>query len=566
MKKTIKLLLCLLTCSAYVYSGTLSTSAWTDNSGAGLSTEKYYSHKLDLGDTQDNPAYEGIVFDSVKNSGGVIDGSAYNFAINTNSGVGSVGNIASNLETGFSHDIVSDMVYPYDGVMTLTLKGLSPGAECRLTLYSIGWEDGNRVSLIYGDDMDDIPADDNSAFRANQDEFGQGNGVLVFYDYIAPESGELNVTFKAVNGGGWHLYGFSNETSIPTVVPASVMESIYEEVKTPYKYGIVIPQQNGQLVDSPSVFRYDNRWYMMYITHDGSGYTTELAVSDNLLQWEPLGTIMKRYPEKDTWDNNQLAGYIALQDTTWGGSYELETYNDKYWLSYIGGRKTGYETAPLSIGVASTLDPTSTTEWQHDYEPVLTTVQQDVRWWENNSLYKSNIIHDESEKLGWPYIMYYNAVFEGGYEQIGMAVSKDMVNWTRFGGNDPVLTHGGGITGDPQVVKMGDVWVMFYFGAGWCPGAVERFACSYDLVNWTKWEGQDLIKPTEDWDAAYAHKPWVLKVDGVVYHYYCATGSEGRTIALATSKPLPVGDLDGDHDVDFSDFSIFVSDWLFNAK
>lgn len=37
----------------------------------------------------------------------------------------------------------------------------------------------------------------------------------------------------------------------------------------------------------------------------------------------------------------------------------------------------------------------------------------------------------------------------------------------------------------------------------------------------------------------YAHKPWVLKHDGIVYHFYCAVGDRGRVIALATSKPLP---------------------------
>ena len=46
-----------------------------------------------------------------------------------------------------------------------------------------------------------------------------------------------------------------------------------------------------------------------------------------------------------------------------------------------------------------------------------------------------------------------------------------------------------------------------------------------------------LIKPSEDFDRVHAHKPWVLKHDGVVYHYYCAVGSKGRGIALATSAP-----------------------------
>ena len=82
--------------------------------------------------------------------------------------------------------------------------------------------------------------------------------------------------------------------------------------------------------------------------------------------------------------------------------------------------------------------------------------------------------------------MFYNGKIKGGYEKIGMAVSDDMVHWKRYG-KDCVVANGedkqNGITGDPQVVKMGDLWVMFYFGAFWRPGAFDTFACSTDLVN-----------------------------------------------------------------------------------
>ena len=47
-----------------------------------------------------------------------------------------------------------------------------------------------------------------------------------------------------------------------------------------------------------------------------------------------------------------------------------------------------------------------------------------------------------------------------------------------------------------------------------------------------------VIEPSEPWDKQFAHKPWVLKHDGVVYHFYCAVGTEGRAIALATSRDL----------------------------
>ena len=79
---------------------------------------------------------------------------------------------------------------------------------------------------------------------------------------------------------------------------------------------------------------------------------------------------------------------------------------------------------------------------------------------------------------------------------------------------------------------------MFYFGAFWKPGAFERFACSYDLIHWTDWEGEDLVASSEPYDKQYAHKPWVIKWKGVVYHFYNAVGEKGRVIALATSEDL----------------------------
>ena len=64
------------------------------------------------------------------------------------------------------------------------------------------------------------------------------------------------------------------------------LQRIYEEVKTPYKYGVVVrPDANSEMVDSPTVFRQGNRWLMTYIQYDGRGYETWLAESDDLLAW-----------------------------------------------------------------------------------------------------------------------------------------------------------------------------------------------------------------------------------------------------------------------------------------
>ncbi|HOA32721.1 MAG TPA: glycosylase, partial [Clostridia bacterium] len=132
---------------------------------------------------------------------------------------------------------------------------------------------------------------------------------------------------------------------------------------------------------------------------------------------------------------------------------------------------------------------------------------------------------------------------ENNKERIYLAVSNDAVNWERYGAT-PVIDDIKDnprvkISGDPQIVKIDDIYVMFYFVCEEGKGAYNTFACSYDLVEWTKWTGTPLVQSEHEWENIYAHKPWVLKDKEVVYHFYCAVNKKGeRFIALATSKPL----------------------------
>lgn len=324
--------------------------------------------------------------------------------------------------------------------------------------------------------------------------------------------------------------------SMKTVVPAEVMQTIYEEVKTPYKYGVIIKHPEGHMVDCPTVFRHDSRWYMLYIIFDNKkGYETWLASSDDLLNWVNGGCVLPY--RSGVWDQSQAAGFVSLQDTSWEGTHALEPYDGKYWFSYVGGALEGYETDPLSIGMAWTPDPSKGLPFERLDVPILTPSQPDARDFEKVTLYRSNIIHDPEKRLGEPFVMFYNGKDHSSTERIGMAVSPDMLHWRRFGAG-PIIDHETGISGDPQIMQIGKVWVMFYFGAFWQPKAFDTFACSYDLEHWTDWKGPHLVEPSEPWDETYAHKPWVMKYDGIVYHFYCAVGSEGRVIALATSKPL----------------------------
>lgn len=334
------------------------------------------------------------------------------------------------------------------------------------------------------------------------------------------------------------------------------MQRIYQEVRTPYKYGMVVaPTDNYHKIDCPTVFRVGDKWMMTYVVYngkdglDGRGYETWLAESDDLLHWTTKGRILSY--KDDGWDMNQLGGFPALIDWTWNGNYGISKYKDKYWMTYIGGHGTGYEAVrePLNIGMAWTdADITKAHEWQSANKPLLSINDKDAQWWEKLVQYKSTIYDDPTKTLGKRFVMFYNA---GGInpknnlkaERIGIALSNDLKKWKRYDGN-PVFANevGGIITGDAQIAKMDDLYVMFYFKA-YDPSrkynAFNTFAVSRDLIHWQTWDGEDLIIPSKPYDEMFAHKSYVVKHDGVVYHFYCAVNNDQqRGIAVATSVPM----------------------------
>jgi hypothetical protein len=366
-------------------------------------------------------------------------------------------------------------------------------------------------------------------------------------------------------------------------IPDAVMQAIYDEVRTPYKYGLVIaPADNYHKYDCPTVFREGDKWLMTYVCYDGKdgtdgrGYETWLAESDDLLHWKTLGRILAlpqnpQSPQKESWDENQRGGFPALIDWTWGGSYQQHTYKNSHWMTYIGGHGTGYEAVrePLNIGLAWTKgDITQAHQWQTASKPLLSINDKDAQWWEKLTQYKSTI-YDLRAAAPLPtdfsksrFLMFYNA---GGInpdnslkaERIGIALSNDLKRWHRYEGN-PVFANevDGIITGDAQIVRtclstplsdwkgVGDeaLFVMFYFKA-YDPSrkynAFNTFAVSRDLIHWQPWNGPDLIIPSKPYDEMFAHKSYVVKHDGVVYHFYCAVNNDQqRGIAIATSKPM----------------------------
>lgn len=321
------------------------------------------------------------------------------------------------------------------------------------------------------------------------------------------------------------------------------MREIYEKIKTPYKYGAVI-KSDEYLTDSPSVFRYNGKWYMYYImihkNVENSGYETHLASSDDLTNWKYCDKLFERI-ENGHWDSRQIAGYAAFVDNDFGGTNEIKPAGGKYYMSYLGGNLNGYETDPLSMGLAYAGSPTG--KFTRFEKPILSPEDADAREFETLTLYKSDMFIDEAMTLGHKYVNAYNAKPLDNKERIYLAVSDDGERWKRYL-DKPIIDETKTIpnlliSGDPQIVKLDNLYVMFFFRSIENGGAYNTFAVSENLTDWTIWDGEPLIKPEYDWENVFAHKSCVIKDNGIVYHYYCAVNDKGeRFIALATSEEI----------------------------
>ena len=187
----------------------------------------------------------------------------------------------------------------------------------------------------------------------------------------------VKIAFVLISACAGSLSFAAETNSVREIIPAkpegrlvdtNTMRRIYDEVKTPFKYGVVLKgESTNEFVDCPSIFRRDGHWFMMYVAITNKvGYQTFLARSDDLLHWQKLGKILS-FAKTNDWDAWQADGGVALEDCGWNGSHELEKFDGKFWLSYIGGAKQGYETDPLSTGIAWTKNPAKAKEWNRHF-------------------------------------------------------------------------------------------------------------------------------------------------------------------------------------------------------
>ncbi len=321
------------------------------------------------------------------------------------------------------------------------------------------------------------------------------------------------------------------------------MREIYEKIKTPVKRGAVVKWDND-FTDSPTVFQKDGVFNMYFIAISKdcsvSGYETHLATSKDLINWHYVAPVFRRN-DQNRWDSKQCAGYAAFKDIRFDGTNELSQVCGNYYISYLAGNSDGYEPDPLYMGLARSSDPTSADSFTRLPDPILKPEDSDARETETKTLYKSCIFEDVLGVTGYPYVNIYNAKAQDSTERIFLAVSNDGEKWERYGNTHvfdmKVFDPGTYITGDPQIVCIDDIYVMFFFHFTKGKGAYNTFACSKDLIHWKYWDGKPLVEPEEEWENVHAHKSWFVRHNGVNYHYYCAVNNKNeRFIAVATSE------------------------------
>ncbi len=182
-----------------------SSHSWSNNADSLISDAKTYTHKINL-NSGSAVTINNITFPV--SASGTLSGNNWLLNVdNTNGGFGWIEGMKGNNLSGSCSNLVENFCFensaagPYPTSVDLT--GLIPDKEYVFSIFSRGFEASGRASLFTATDgggRNIIP----------QNEFGEDNGQIVRYSYIADPSGAFSIKLKPEDAG-WHWYAFCNE-------------------------------------------------------------------------------------------------------------------------------------------------------------------------------------------------------------------------------------------------------------------------------------------------------------------------------------------------------------------
>ena len=185
------------------YSGVL-----TGDEDSGISSDKTYTHAVDLYRVGEPP----LTVNGVPFYAGLLGGTdPFHGGSYTLGGATRGNNLQVHNVTGDVGDMLDDFYYTQDtadptGYARLELFGLTPGERYITTWYCAAFSSNPRLVTI-------TASDDGSYATFDEQINGDGNGLRIMYSYTAPEIGSITYDFNGVGAPdiSFHHYGFSNE-------------------------------------------------------------------------------------------------------------------------------------------------------------------------------------------------------------------------------------------------------------------------------------------------------------------------------------------------------------------
>jgi predicted GH43/DUF377 family glycosyl hydrolase len=298
------------------------------------------------------------------------------------------------------------------------------------------------------------------------------------------------------------------------------------------KVGLVVElggvgDPDEEIAEGPTILRdpKSGRYVMAYAGYDSSDRGRACyAYSDDLVTWDKQGVLLAHSGVGASPDQNGVTGPVLYWDDA----------NSQYVLFYIGLTSVGYEAGTKSICIATADDLDGT--WTR----LGTVIAPAGSGWREEAVWHVSVV----ERDGTWYC-FFNATGSDAKERIGYATAPAITGpWTVDDANSPLIdvvaaTWESSIVGDPSVRRVGDLWVMDYFGFNGT-NASDGIAVTPDgefPLGWTKHPNNPILSPSESYDATYAHKPFVFVDGGRIFHYYTAVSAGNvRQIALAVSR------------------------------
>lgn len=254
------------------------------------------------------------------------------------------------------------------------------------------------------------------------------------------------------------------------------------------------------------------------------------------LMLQPVNTGMGGIKINVTWGNaqNNWIDYgnnpvLKKQGTKYDGrgvGYPIIFKDDSVYRMYYLNIQSQPDTngAISSVGLATSIDGNN---WKkYSQEPVLKPTK--------NSWDAAIVVSGQVLKDGNIYKMFYEGTsVAGGSFKIGLATSLDGIHWEKR--SDPVFQGTAGwesSIGVWGVLKVNSAYYMYYHSA--FPNNIG-LAISSDGINWTRYPGNPIIIPSQNWESSGISMASVLFDNGLFKMVYL-NGDYSASFGYATSK------------------------------